>query len=75
MKDLVKVVSKTAPIKCILTITSLFIVILGMSKVHAQEHTGYRTGFNSVMLGHSFLKPGAEQINILAPEYNYLLHK
>ena len=75
MKDLVKVVSKTAPIKCILTITSLFIMILGMSKVHAQEHTGYRTGFNSVMLGHSFLKPGAEQINILAPEYNYLLHK
>jgi hypothetical protein len=74
MKDLVKVVSKTAPIKCILTITSLFIVILGMSKVHAQEHTGYRTGFNSVMLGHSFLKHGAEQINIRAPEYNYLLH-
>jgi hypothetical protein len=75
MKDLVKVVSKTAPIKCILTITSLFIVILCMSKVHAQEHTGYRTGFNSVMLGHSFLKHGAEQINIRAPEYNYLLHK
>jgi hypothetical protein len=75
MKDLVKVVSKTAPIKCILTITSLFIVILCMSKVHAQEHTGYRTGFNSVMLGNSFLKHGAEQINIRAPEYNYLLHK
>ena len=75
MKDLVTVVSKTASIKCILTITSLFIVILGMSKVHAQEHTGYRTGFNSVMLGHSFLKPGAEQINIRAREYNYLLHK
>ena len=75
MKDFLKVVSRKASIKCILTITSLFIVILGMSKVHAQEHTGYRTGFNTVSLGHSFLKPGAEQLNILAPEYNYLLHK
>lgn len=73
MKFSKKMASKTPSFKYALSLLSACALLLSTSMAHAA--IGYKDGFNkAILMGHSFFRPGTEDLEVLAPHTGYTRH-
>ena len=73
MKNQKKAASLTHPIRYAFTILNTLVLLLSASLVQAA--IGYKDGFDkAILMGHSFFRPGTEDLETLAPHMGYLRH-